>query len=594
MTQRLIGPFASNMAKPRQRSHPTPRSIDKAPTGITGFDQITLGGLPRGRPTLICGGPGAGKTLMATQFLVSGALDHGERGVFMGFEETSDDLEKNVGSLGFDLGELQRKKLLVIDHVEIDRREIQETGDYDLEGLFVRLGHAIDSVGAKRVVLDTIEVLFDTFSREVLRPEVQRLFRFLKDKGVTAVITAERGDGTLTRNGLEEYISDCVVTLDHRVENQITTRRLRIVKYRGSAHGTNEYPFLIDERGFSVMPITSVGLDYPVSKERISTGVPALDQMLGNEGYYRGSTAMISGPAGTGKSSLAAKFVEASCARGEKALYFALEEPSEQIIRNMRSIGIDLDSCRTRGGLHVEAARPTVFGLEMHLVAMHKLIERIAPSVVVVDPISSLMQAAEPREVKSWLVRLFDFLKGRGITAVVTCLTSANSLEETDVGVSSLIDTWIEVRDLESGGERTRTLHVLKSRGMAHSNQVREFIMSSSGIALVDVYSGPNGVLTGSARAAQEVVERGQNALREEDAARRNRHLERRRRAIESQIQTLRDELAAEEAETESSLREGHARDARNAQDRTAMNQRRTAPSTARPEGKATKTKRRG
>jgi circadian clock protein KaiC len=562
------------MVQPRKRPKATP--LEKAATGISGFDEITLGGAPRGRPTLLCGGPGAGKTLMATQFLVNGALEYGEPGVFVGFEETSEDLAKNVVSLGFDLGGLQRKKLLVVDHVAVDRLEIEETGDYDLEGLFVRVGHAIDSIGAKRVVLDTIEVLFDTFPREVLRPEIQRLFRFLKDKGVTAIITAERGDGTLTRNGLEEYISDCVVTLDHRVENQVTTRRLRIVKYRGSAHGTNEYPFLIDERGFSVMPITSVGLDYAVSKERVSTGVAALDEMLGKQGYYRGSTAMISGPAGTGKSSLAATFVEAACARGEKALYFALEEPSGQIVRNMRSIGIDLAACRARGGLHVEAARPTAFGLEMHLVAMHKLIEQMAPDVVVVDPISSLMQAADPREVKAWLVRLFDFLKGRGITAVVTCLTSTNTLEETDIGVSSLIDTWLEVRDRESGGERTRTLHILKSRGMAHSNQVREFVLSNTGIELVDVYSGPDGVLTGSARTAQEAMERGQKVQRDEATARKTRELERRRRAVESQIQALRDELAAEEAEAASSVREDHARSLRSVEDRAAMNRRRT------------------
>lgn len=564
------------MAKPRKRSPAVPRSLDKAATGVGGLDQITGGGLPRARPTLLCGGPGAGKTLLATQFLVSGALGPREPGVFVGFEETSDDLEKNVLSLGFDLTALQRKKLLVIDHVAVDRAEIQETGDYDLEGLFVRLGHAIDSVGAKRVVLDTIEVLFDTFSREVLRAELQRLFRFLKDKGVTAIITAERGDGTLTRNGLEEYISDCVIMLDHRVENQITTRRLRVVKYRGSSHGTNEYPFLIDERGFSVMPITGVGLDYPVSSQRVSTGVSALDEMLSGKGYYRGSTAMISGPAGTGKSSLGAKFIEASCERGEKALYFALEEPSEQIIRNMRSIGIDLAKWRDAGKLHFEAARPTVFGLEMHLVAMHKVIERFSPKVVVVDPISSLMQAADAREVKSWLVRLFDFLKCRGITTLVNCLTSSNSLEETDLGVSSLIDTWIEVRDLEAGGERTRTLHVLKSRGMAHSNQVREFIMSRKGIQLVDVFSGPDGVLTGSARAAQEARERGLALQREDESARRKRTLESRRRAIEAQIQSLRDDLAAEETEMLSALRADRARDRQKLEDRTAMNLRRS------------------
>ena len=500
-----MSPTRSHTTRRRTPSRSTtPPPLEKARTGISGLDQITGGGLPRTRPTLICGGPGAGKTLLATQFLVSGALHEGENGVFIGFEETSDDLEKNVASLHFDLPALQRRKKLVIDHVAIDRREIQETGDYDLEGLFIRIGAAIDAVGAKRIVLDTIEVLFDTFSRDVLRPELQRLFRFLKDKGVTAVITAEQGGGSLTRNGLEEYVSDCVIVLDQRVNDQVTTRRLRIVKYRGSSHGTNEYPFLIDERGFSVMPITAIGLDYPVSKQRVSTGVEALDEMLGNKGYFRGSTVMVSGPAGTGKSSLAAKFVEAACARGERAIYFALEEPSGQILRNMRSIGMELEPHVDDGLLRVEAARPTLFGLEMHLVAMHKEIETFKPRVVVIDPVSSLLSAGDPREVKSLLVRLFDFLKCHGVTAVVTYLTSIKGLEETDIGVSSLIDTWIEVRDLESGGERTRTLHVLKSRGMPHSNKVREFVLTSRGVQLLDIYVGPKGVLTGSARKFDE------------------------------------------------------------------------------------------
>ncbi|GAC1394851.1 MAG: circadian clock protein KaiC [Polyangiales bacterium] len=546
--------------------------LAKAPTGVAGLDQLTGGGLPAGRPTLLCGGPGAGKTLLATQFLVTGARDHGEPGVFIGFEETADDLEKNVRSLGFDLATLERKKLLIIDHVAVDRREIQETGDYDLEGLFVRIGSAIDTIGARRVVLDTIEVLFDTYSRDVLRAEIQRLFRFLKDKGVTAVVTAEKGDGPLTRNGLEEYVSDCVIVLDHRVEDQMMTRRLRIVKYRGSAHGTNEYPFLIDAGGFSVMPITGIGLDYPVSKARVPTGVAALDRMLDGKGYFRGSTVLASGPAGTGKSSLAATFVDASCARGERALYFALEEPADQIVRNMSSIGVDLGAWRERGLLRIEAARPTVFGLEMHLVTMLRQIELLRPKVVVVDPISSLLSSGDTREVKSWLVRLFDFLKGRGVTGFVTCLTGPTGLEETDLGVSSLIDTWLEVRDLETAGERTRTLHILKSRGMPHSNQVREFVLGSDGIQLVDVYSGPTGVLTGSARAAHEATERSARVERSELAARRQRQVAQRRRILEAQIQALRHELETEEVESTASIEEEASRDLRSSEGRSALN----------------------
>jgi circadian clock protein KaiC len=475
----------------RPATAPERRSLPKTPSGIDGLDQITGGGLPAGRPTLVCGGAGCGKTLFALEFLANGAIRHGEPGVFMAFEETADELAANVASLGFDLRALAAKKLLVIDYVKIDRSEIEESGEYDLEGLFVRLGHAIDSIGAKRVVLDTVEALFSGFANEaVLRSELRRLFRWLKERGVTAVVTGERGEGRLTRYGLEEYVSDCVISLDNRVDAQLATRRLRIVKYRGSPHGSNEYPFLIDENGFSVLPVTSLGLDYPVSDERVPTGVAGLDDMLDGGGYYRGSSVLVSGTAGTGKSSLAALFVDAACRRGERALFFALEESSQQVLRNLRSIGVDLEPWVEKGFLRIQAARPTVFGLERHLVAMHKAIESFAPHAVVVDPISSLASIGSAHEVKTMLVRLFDYLKTKQITGLMTSLSRTAGPAETTVGMSSLIDTWFQLRDIEINGARTRGLYLVKSRGMGHSNQVREFLISKRGINLVPLAVG--------------------------------------------------------------------------------------------------------
>ncbi len=466
--------------------------LEKAPTGIDGLDDITGGGLPKGRPTLVCGGTGCGKTLFAMEFLVRGASEQGEPGVFMSFEEKSEELAANFASLGFDLDELTASKQLALDYVHIERSEIEETGDYDLEGLFIRLGYAIDSIGAKRVVLDTIEALFSGLDDEaILRAELRRLFRWLKDKGVTAIVTGEQGESTLTRYGLEEYVADCVIFLDHKVSGQMATRRLRIVKYRGSSHGTNEYPFLIDEHGFSVLPITSLGLDHRVSSDRISTGIPRLDAMMGGKGFYCGSSILVSGTAGTGKSSLAAAFVDAACRRGERALYFAFEESSNQIIRNMRSLGIDLEPWEKKGLLRFAAARPTLFGLERHLVTIHKAIGEFKPTAVVVDPISNLMTSASSLEVKSMLTRLIDYLKGKQITAFCTDLTTAASdLEQTEVGISSLMDTWLLLKTIEEKGERNRGLYILKSRGMAHSNQIREFILSDQGIQLLDVYTG--------------------------------------------------------------------------------------------------------
>jgi circadian clock protein KaiC len=542
------------------------RTLPKAPTGIEGLDQITLGGLPKGRPTLVCGGAGCGKTLLAMEFLVRGATQYGEPGAFIAFEETGEELAQNVRSLGFDLDALVAEKKLAIDHIHIERTEIEETGEYDLEGLFLRLGLAIDSVGAKRVVLDTIETLFGGFDNHaLLRSELRRLFRWLKDKGVTAVITGERGDGQLTRQGLEEYVSDCVIFLDHRVIDQISTRRLRVVKYRGTTHGTNEYPFLIDEDGFSVLPLSSLGLDHKVSAERISSGIPRLDAMLGGKGFYRGSSILISGTAGTGKTSLAAHFARETCGRGERCLYLAFEESPSQLMRNMKSIGIDLEPFLKKGLLRLHASRPTLQGLEMHLVQIHKMVEEFEPSVVVVDPISNFVAAGNAQDALSMLVRLTDYLKSRQATAMFTHLSSGGvagaALENTDLGVSSLIDTWILLRDIEAGGERNKGLHILKSRGMRHSNQIREYLLTPEGIQLEDVYMGPEGVLTGSLRAAQEAREQAAQVERREAAARKQRDLDRRRLTLEAQIAALRAEFQATEEEAARFTKEDEGRE---------------------------------
>jgi circadian clock protein KaiC len=456
------------------------------------LDQITNGGLPRGRPTLVCGGAGCGKTLLAVEFIVRGATQLNEPGVFMSFEETSEELAQNVRSLGFDLDDLIRRKKLAMDFVRVERSEIEETGEYDLDGLFVRLNHAIDSVKAKRVVLDTIETLFAGLSNTaILRAELRRLFLWLKDKGVTVLITGEKGDGTLTRLGIEEYVSDCVIMLDHRVHDQLSTRRLRIVKYRGSTHGTNEYPFIIDEQGMSVLPVTSMGLDHSAATTRISSGVARLDTMMGGKGFFRGSSILISGTAGTGKTSIAAAFAKAACQRGEKCLFFGFEESPAQIVRNMLSIGINLEPYVKRGLLRFHTSRPTLYGLETHLTVMHKQIEEFKPSVVVVDPVTNMMSAGVAQDVRSMLLRLMDYLKGRQITTMMTSLSSVgDAIDESVGGVSSLIDTWVFVQDIEIGGERNRGLYILKSRGMAHSNQIREFVLSDHGIELLDVYLG--------------------------------------------------------------------------------------------------------
>jgi circadian clock protein KaiC len=544
------------MSKATSTKNQENRTLPKAPTGIQGLDEITAGGFPRGRPTLICGSAGAGKTLLAMEFLVRGATEYNEPGVFMAFEETAPELTQNVRSLGFDLDDLAKEEKLVIDFVRIERSEIDETGDYDLEGLFIRLGAAIDGIGAKRVVLDTIENLFAGLQNQgILRAELRRLFRWLKDKGVTAVITAERGEGALTRHGLEEYVSDCVILLDHRVTDQVSTRRLRIVKYRGTAHGTNEYPFLIDEDGFSVLPVTSLGLQHQVSSERISSGVPRLDTMLGGEGFFRGTTILASGTAGTGKTSLAAHFVDAACRRGERCIYFSFEESQGQLIRNMRSIGLNLEQWTKKNLLQFHSSRATFYGLEMHLAIIHKIVHEFQPEAVVIDPIGSLIQAGNRRDAHTMLIRLIDFLKQRQVTAFLTNLISGgDAVEKTDVEVSSIVDTWLFMRDIELDGERNRALYVLKSRGMAHSNQLREFLLTPRGIDLLDVYVGPEGVLTGSSRLSQEAREQAKVVARQQDAERSERERARKREALEARIEALRKEFEVEEEESNTAL----------------------------------------
>ncbi len=524
--------------------------MEKSPTGIAGFDEVTNGGVPKGRPTIVCGGPGCGKTMFAVEFLVRGAIEFNEPGVLMTFEETSEEMSKNVASLGFDLKKLAAKKKMVLEYVRIEPAEIQETGEYDLEGLFIRLQHAVKAVGAKRVVLDTVEAIFSGFSNTgMLRAEIRRLFRWLKDHGLTTVVTAEKGEGSLTRYGLEEYVSDCVIFLDHRVTDQISTRRMRVVKYRGASHVADEIPFLIDERGFSVMPSSSMKLDHAVSNERISSGVKDLDDMLEGKGFYRGSSVLVSGTAGTGKSSLAAHFAEETCRNGERCLYVALEESPAQAMRNMRSIGLDLEKQVRKGLLRFEAWRPTQSGLEMHLLHIHKLVQQHKPAAVIIDPLTSLMVSSTD-QLHSVLMRLIDFLKTQQITGFFTALTAGRNkeIEETDVGISSLIDTWIFARDVELNGERNRCIHVLKSRGMANSNQIREFLMSKEGIRLVPVYVGSGAVLTGSARATQEARERAESLLRQQTAEEQQRVLSEKRKALDAQIAELRSQFAQEEA----------------------------------------------
>jgi circadian clock protein KaiC len=523
--------------------------ISKSPTGVEGFDDLTLGGVPMGRPTLVCGSAGCGKTLFASTFLFNGAKLYGEPGVFVTFEERPVDIVANVNSLGFDLQGLIDSSMIHIEHIAIDPSEVAEIGDYDLEALFLRLEFAVDQIGARRIVLDTIESLFSAFSNPaILRAEIRRLFDWLKEKGLTAIITGERGDGSLTRQGLEEYVSDCVILLDHRVENQISTRRLRIVKYRGTAHGTNEYPFLIDEEGFSVLPVSSLGLGHQVFEDRISTGVADLDAMLTGGGFYRGSSILLTGVAGSGKSSLGCMMANAACERGERALYLSFEESAEQTVRNMRSIGVDLARWLESGLMRYIAARPTFYSLEMHLAVMLREIARFKPQLVVLDPISAFTGSADMVEIQAMLLRIVDYLKSNGITAVFTHLANVEQAE-TDAGMSSIMDGWVLLLNRETNGEFNRELYVLKARGIAHSNQVREFVMSSSGIHLLEPYLGESGALTGSARRHEEARSRRAEVERRAEAARLQDQVTQRRRRALAQIEALRADIEADEAE---------------------------------------------
>jgi circadian clock protein KaiC len=518
-------------------------SLPKTPTGILGLDAVLDGGLPYGRPTLLTGSAGCGKTLFATKFLVNGTTV-GEGGVLMSFDESAEDIAVNTSSLGMDVARLVAKKKLFIDFVEIGEGTLLESGDYDLEGLFIRLEMAIKEVDARRVVLDGIDNLFAGLTNTaVLRSEVRRLLQWLKARRLTSIVTAEKGVATLTRSGLEEYLTDCVIVLNHNVEGAISTRRLRVVKYRGSTHGTNEYPFLIDRDGISVLPVTSMGLEHQASAQRVSSGIPSLDEMLGGKGFYRGSSILLSGTAGSGKSSVAAHFVDAACRRGERALYFAFEESASQICRNMASIGIDLGRWFRSGLLQIRSMRPTAFGLEMHLVAMHRAMEEHPPQVMVIDPISSLVVAGAAPEVRSMLLRLFDGAKHDQITTMGTSLTGED--EESgmaDSSVSSVMDVWLQVRGVEANGERNRLLSVLKARGIAHSNQMREFLITPEGVRLVDVYLGAGQVLTGSARVVQQAQE--QAAAMAESAEQ-----ERRRQEMVDKVRELRERIAAMNAE---------------------------------------------
>jgi len=536
--------------------------LEKAPTGIPGLDQITGGGLPLGRVTLVAGGAGAGKTLLGLNFLVAGARQYGDPGVLMTFEESAAKVALNVRSLGFDLDELQRSGLLAVLAFRVDPSEMVAVGEFDFEPLFAILDDAIRRVGARRVVLDTIEVLFGAFGDDtIVRSELSRLMRWLEERGVTVVLTGERGNGSaLTRHGIEEYVTDCVIVLDHRVSAEISTRRLRVVKYRGSAHGTNEYPFLISARGVTVLPITSVALNYQASEERISTGIPRLDHMLGG-GMFRGSTLMVSGTAGTGKTSLGAHMVNAACARGEQALMVLLEESPEQVLRNMRSIGLDLRPWVEAGLLRIWAARPSAYGLETHLAIFAELIEEKTPSVAVIDGIASLSNGIPSTEVNTEVIsivaRKIDLLKSRGITSVITAIGQGE--EVSTVAMSSMADTWLLLRNVEANGERNRLLFVLKSRGTAHSNQMREFVLTDHGVELVDVYVGAAGVLAGSARVTQQAAERDEELRIAEELARRRRELHRSVIEREAHLVAVQDQLDAEQTEIKRiDLREGH------------------------------------
>ncbi len=547
--------------------------LSKALSGIIGLDDITYGGLPRNRPTLIAGGAGSGKTMFAMEFIAHGAMEYNEPGVFVTFEENIGDLKKNFISLGYDLDKLIAEKKMAIDNVVIERSLIEESGEYDLEALFIRLGYAIDSIGAKRMALDTIEVLFAGLQNQaIVRSELLRLFRWLKDRGITAIVTGEKGSQSLTRYGLEEYIADCVISLDNRVVDQLATRRLRILKYRGSRHGADEYPFLIGKDGITIFPITSLKIDYKLSRERVSTGIARMDMMLSGKGYFRGSAVLVSGTAGTGKSSIAAYFIDSACRRGEKCLYFAFEETQDQIIRNMASIGLDLEPWVKKGLLNFYISRPSLFGLETHLVMMEDAIKKFEPLNVVIDPITDFVEVGGSREVKSMLTRLNDLVKSRGITVIYTDLLRGDLMaEKPEMFISSLIDTWLLVRNFEYSGERNRGLTVLKSRGMPHSNQIREFVMTDNGIDLIDPYIGPAGVFMGSAKLAEEIKDKSNLLVTKQDLAHKKRALIEKHKELEAKVSALKAQYKAEENELEKSIEQAQLNIGVKSKDREIM-----------------------
>lgn len=548
-------------------------AIHKTPTGVAGLDEIINGGIPTGRATLVCGGPGCGKTVLGMEFLVHGAIKFHEPGVFMAFEETRPELDENFASMRFDLEDLCAKKKLHIEHVRVERSEIEETGAYDLEGLFIRLQTGLERIGAKRLVLDTIECLFAGFDdTNLLRAELRRLFRWLKDRGVTTIVTAESGEGKITRQGLEEYVADCVILLDHRVIDQNSIRRLRVIKYRGSMHGTSEYPFLIENEGFSVLPLSSTGLNHNATNQRVSSGIPRLDAMLSGKGFFRGSSILVSGGAGTGKSSLSAHFVDAACRRGERALIFASEQSADETIRNMRSIGLNLETWVKQDLLRFQNNRAGSCGLEKHLVRMYEATVAFSPKVIVVDPITNYGSIGNYSEVKSMLTRLIDMFKSRKITAMFTSLTTAGHEDEDSVvGVSSLMDTWVLLRNTECNGERNRTLYVLKARGIAHSNQVREFLLTNKGAQIVDVYLGSGGVLTGSARLTQEAKDRANVRERRLEVEKQQRSLQQTRDELSFKITALRGELDTVENELRRSAAQLRAREGQVQAERAEM-----------------------
>ncbi|MCS6243800.1 MAG: circadian clock protein KaiC [Opitutus sp.] len=544
-------PQSNGHGKSAAANNPPPKGILKCPTGIRGLDELTFGGLPRGRSTLVCGGAGSGKTILAVEFIVHGAHDFKEPGVYLSFDETAKELAENIASIGIDLADLIQRKQVIVDHVVIDRSELTATGDYNLDGLFVRLGQAIKAIGAKRVVLDSVESIFAALPNEVrVRAELCRLFAWLNEAGVTSIITGEQGDNQLTRHGLEEYISDCVVFLDHRASNQVSTRRLRIIKYRGSHHGTSEYPALIDSKGLSVLAISSLSLNYAASNKRVLTGIERLDTMLGGKGFYRGSGILVSGTSGTGKTSLAASFAAQICKLGERCLFLPMEESPDQLIRNMSSIGIDLATPLKSGLLHLHSIQPAIFGLEGHLLHLHNLITQLRPSVVIMDPITNLTSLGDRLQIKAMFTRLIDFLKSQGITTLFTSLTGSEvPLENSVVGISSMIDTWIMLRMIETPTERNRLIYVLKSRGMAHSNQMREFNLTETGIEVLDVYTGSGEDYTGAGRLTRQALDRASALSARQAAEQRERELDLEHRSLKAQISMLQARTAGIESE---------------------------------------------